>query len=104
MRQVSQGKLPAPSSSQIRTCGFPRIRLKHFKGRLSDLAVSNGLESSMKESAHAVAPSTRFVVSVGCRPFSQTAFAGGFYSLPIFERRVNTTLWLIVRAALYSDP
>ena len=46
--RVSQGPSPAPSSSQNRTCEFPRIRLKHSKGRWSDPAVSCSLEPSMK--------------------------------------------------------
>ena len=32
-RRVGQGPLRAPSPSKNRTCEFPRIRLKHLKGR-----------------------------------------------------------------------
>ena len=35
-RRVGQGPLRAPSPSKNRTCEFPRIRLKHLKGRSLD--------------------------------------------------------------------
>ena len=44
--RVSRGPLPAPGSSQNRTCEFPRIRLKHSKGPVPDPAVSCQLEST----------------------------------------------------------
>jgi len=56
--RVSRGPLPAPGSSQNRTCEFSRIRLKHSKGRRTNPPVTCRLESSRKDSPLAVAPRT----------------------------------------------
>jgi hypothetical protein len=64
--RVSQGPLPAPSSSKNPACEFPRTRLKHSKGRLSDPEV-RWVEPIASVSGHATAPRTT-VLGVRRRP------------------------------------